>query len=140
MCSRASSPSAAAACSHPTRCRPRSGSCRRSRSPHPENWCDPLRNVIVTGASRGLGLAITDALAASGYRVLGIARSMSAELQALMTAAAQAGRGTVQFYAFDLLEIAAMPQLVTRLRQEVGALYGLVNNAGLGMAGVLAMM
>jgi len=99
-----------------------------------------LRNVIVTGASRGLGLAITDALAASGYRVLGIARSMSAELQALMTAAAQGGRGTVQFYAFDLLEIAAMPQLVTRLRQEVGPLYGLVNNAGLGTAGVLAMM
>jgi 3-oxoacyl-[acyl-carrier protein] reductase len=99
-----------------------------------------LRNVIVTGASRGLGLAITEALAASGYRVLGIARSMGAELQAVMTATAQAGRGAVQFYAFDLLEIAAMPQLVTRLRQEVGALYGLVNNAGLGMAGVLAMM
>jgi 3-oxoacyl-[acyl-carrier protein] reductase len=99
-----------------------------------------LRNVIVSGASRGLGLAITEALAASGYRVLGIARSMSAELQAVMTAAAQAGRGAVQFHAFDLLELAAMPQLVTRLRQEVGPLYGLVNNAGLGTAGVLAMM
>ena len=99
-----------------------------------------MRNVIVTGASRGLGLAITEALAASGYRVLGIARSMGAELQAVMTEAAQAGRGAVQFYAFDLLEIAAMPQLVTRLRQEVGTLYGLVNNAGLGVAGVLAMM
>ena len=99
-----------------------------------------MRNVIVTGASRGLGLAITEALAASGYRVLGIARSMGAELQAVMTAAAQAGRGIVQFYAFDLLEIAAMPQLVSRLRREVGPLYGLVNNAGLGTAGVLAMM
>jgi NAD(P)-dependent dehydrogenase (short-subunit alcohol dehydrogenase family) len=56
-----------------------------------------LRNVIVTGASRGLGLAITEALAASGYRVLGVARSLSAELQAVMTAATQAGRGAVQF-------------------------------------------
>jgi len=99
-----------------------------------------LRNVIVTGASRGLGLAITAALAASGYRVLAIARSMGAELQAVMTAAGQAGRGAVQFHAFDLLEIAAMAQLVTRLRQEVGPLYGLVNNAGIGTAGVLAMM
>jgi 3-oxoacyl-[acyl-carrier protein] reductase len=99
-----------------------------------------LRNVIVTGASRGLGLAITEALAASGYRVLAIARSPSTELQALSTAAAQPGRGAVQFYPFDLLEIAAMPQLVSRLRREVGALYGLVNNAGLGTAGVLAMM
>jgi len=46
----------------------------------------------------------------------------------------------VQFYPFDLLEIAAMPQLVRHLRQEVGPLYGLVNNAGLGTAGLLAMM
>jgi 3-oxoacyl-[acyl-carrier protein] reductase len=99
-----------------------------------------LRNVIVTGASRGLGLAITEALTASGYCVLAIARSPSTELQALSTSAAQPGRGAVQFYPFDLLEIAAMPQLVTRLRREVGPLYGLVNNAGLGTPGLLAMM
>ena len=99
-----------------------------------------MRNVIVTGASRGLGLAITEALAASGYRVLAIARSPSTELQALSASAPQAGRGAVQFYPFDLLEIAAMPQLVSRLRREVGPLYGLVNNAGLGTAGLLAMM
>jgi 3-oxoacyl-[acyl-carrier protein] reductase len=99
-----------------------------------------LRNVIVTGASRGLGLAIAEALTASGYRVLAIARSSSAELQALCAAVVQGGRGAVQFYPFDLLESAAMPQLVSRLRKEVGPLYGLVNNAGLGTAGVLAMM
>lgn len=99
-----------------------------------------MRNVIVTGASRGLGLAITESLAASGYRVLAIARSSSGELQALCAAAAQDGRGAVQFYPFDLLQMSAMPQLVSRLRKEVGPLYGLVNNAGLGTAGVLAMM
>jgi len=99
-----------------------------------------LRNVIVTGASRGLGLAIAARLAASGYRVLAIARSESAELQALIAAAGQGGRGPVQFYPFDLLEIAAMAQFVRRLRREAGPLYGLVNNAGLGTAGVLAMM
>jgi 3-oxoacyl-[acyl-carrier protein] reductase len=99
-----------------------------------------LRNVIVTGASRGLGLAISEALAASGYRVLAIARSPSSELQALSAAAVQAGRGAVQFHPFDLKDTAAMPQLVSGLRREVGPLYGLVNNAGLGTAGVLAMM
>ena len=99
-----------------------------------------MRNVIVTGASRGLGLAISEALAASGYRVLAIARSPTEQLHALIAAAAQAGRGAVQFHPFDLLDTAAMPQLVSRLRQEVGPLYGLVNNAGLGTAGVLAMM
>jgi 3-oxoacyl-[acyl-carrier protein] reductase len=99
-----------------------------------------LRNVIVTGASRGLGLAISEALAAAGYRVLAIARSPTAELEKLTNAAAQAGHGAVQFHAFDLLETSAMAPLVSRLRQEAGPLYGLVNNAGLGTAGVLAMM
>jgi 3-oxoacyl-[acyl-carrier protein] reductase len=99
-----------------------------------------LRNVIVTGASRGLGLAIAETLAASGYRVLAIARSATEQLQALIAAAAQAGHGAVQFHPFDLLDTAAMPQRVSRLRQEVGPFYGLVNNAGLGTPGVLAMM
>jgi len=99
-----------------------------------------VRNVIVTGASRGIGLAIAGALAASGYRVLAIARSASPELQALAAAAAPAGAGAVQFYPFDLLEVSGMAQLVSRLRHEAGPIYGLVNNAGLGTAGVLAMM
>jgi len=99
-----------------------------------------VRNVIVTGASRGIGLAIAGALAASGYRVLAIARSASPELQALAATAAPAGAGAVQFYPFDLLEVSGMAQLVSRLRHEAGPIYGLVNNAGLGTAGVLAMM
>jgi 3-oxoacyl-[acyl-carrier protein] reductase len=99
-----------------------------------------LRNVIVTGASRGLGLAIAKALGVSGYRVLAVARSQTEELQALSAAVTQAGHGAVQFHPFDLLETGAMAQFVSRLRQEVGPLYGLVNNAGLGTAGVLAMM
>jgi len=99
-----------------------------------------VRSVIVTGASRGIGLAIAGALAASGYRVLAIARSASPELQALAATAAPAGAGAVQFYPFDLLEVSGMAQLVSRLRHEAGPIYGLVNNAGLGTAGVLAMM
>ena len=99
-----------------------------------------MRNVIVTGASRGLGLAIAEALAASGYQVLAVARSQTKELQALASAAAQGGRGAVQFHPFDLLETGAMAAFVSRLRQEAGPIYGLVNNAGLGAAGVLAMM
>jgi NAD(P)-dependent dehydrogenase (short-subunit alcohol dehydrogenase family) len=33
-----------------------------------------VRNVIVTGGSRGLGFAMTQVLAAAGYRAIAIAR------------------------------------------------------------------
>ena len=99
-----------------------------------------MRNVIVTGASRGLGLGIATALAASGYRVLAIARSESAALREAIAAAAQAGRGALEFRPFDLLETHALAQLVAGLRKDAGPLYGLVNNAGIGTPGVLAMM
>jgi 3-oxoacyl-[acyl-carrier protein] reductase len=99
-----------------------------------------LRNVIVTGASRGLGLAIASALAASGERVIAIARSHSSELGAAMSAAGQSGKGEIHFHAFDLLDTPAIAPLVSALRQQFGPLFGLVNNAGLGTSGVLAMM
>jgi 3-oxoacyl-[acyl-carrier protein] reductase len=99
-----------------------------------------LRNVIVTGASRGLGLAIASALTASGYRVLAVARSESEGLRELTAATARAGKGELQFHPFDLLQTAAMAQFVSALRKDVGPLYGLVNNAGIGTPGVLAMM
>ncbi len=94
-----------------------------------------MRNVIVTGASRGLGLAISRTLAAAGYQVIAVARKPG-ELQAL----APQGPGAIQFRACDLLETAALGGFVSGLRKEFGGFYGLVNNAGLGTSGVLAMM
>jgi 3-oxoacyl-[acyl-carrier protein] reductase len=99
-----------------------------------------LRNVLVTGASRGLGLAIAATLAAAGERVIAIARSETAELRAAMSAAAQARQGEIHFHAFDLLDTRAIPQLVSGVRKQFGPLFGLINNAGLGTSGVLAIM
>ena len=41
-----------------------------------------MRNVLVTGGSRGLGLGIAQRLAASGYRVLAVSRKTSDQLAA----------------------------------------------------------
>ena len=41
---------------------------------------------------------------------------------------------------FDLAEIDAIPAFVKGLRDEFGAIYGLVNNAGIGTEGLLATM
>jgi 3-oxoacyl-[acyl-carrier protein] reductase len=99
-----------------------------------------MRNVIVTGGSRGLGLGIARRLAASGYRVIAIARTQNAELTAAMAAAEAANPGSFHFVSFDLSSIESIPDLVSSLRKEFGAIYGLVNNAGISFDGVLALM
>ena len=95
-----------------------------------------MRNVIVTGGSRGLGLAISLRLVAGGYRVIAVARRESDELR---NAIAQ-NPGALTFVPFDLSQIDASPDFGLRLQKEFGAPYGLVNNAGLGTEGLLATM
>jgi 3-oxoacyl-[acyl-carrier protein] reductase len=99
-----------------------------------------MRSVIVTGGSRGLGLGIAARLAAGGYRVIAIARSETDGLRAAAAAVREAGRGALEFRAFDLTDSGAIPALVAGLQKDFAPLYGLVNNAGIGTSGVLALM
>ena len=98
------------------------------------------RNVLVTGASRGLGLGIAEMLAADGFSVHAVARRCSDELAALTARRQVAGAGPIRFEPFDLEEVDAIPELIRHLCAEHGPLYGLVNNAGIGTEGVLATM
>jgi 3-oxoacyl-[acyl-carrier protein] reductase len=99
-----------------------------------------MHNILVTGGSRGIGLAIAQRLAGSGYHVIAVARRESDELRAAIGAAKKEGRGQIHFRAFDLSEVDAIPAFVKSLRDEFGAIFGLVNNAGLGTEGLLATM
>ena len=98
-----------------------------------------MLNVIVTGGSRGLGLAMSRALAASGYRVIAVARTLTEELTVSREAAAR-GPGAIEFKACDLSQTARIAALVKEIRAQFGAPYGLVNNAGLGTSGLLSSM
>jgi 3-oxoacyl-[acyl-carrier protein] reductase len=98
------------------------------------------RNVLVTGGSRGLGLAIAMKLADAGYGVITVARRTSKEVAAAIADVERARQGTLQFVPFDLGNIEQIPDLVRKLRKDFGPLYGLVNNAALGTDGVLATM
>jgi 3-oxoacyl-[acyl-carrier protein] reductase len=98
-----------------------------------------MRNVIVTGGSRGLGLGIARKLMESGYRAIAIARSESAELADAMRESEGQGAGSLVFRAFDLAAIELIPEFVRDLRKEFGPIYGLVNNAGISVDGSLAM-
>jgi len=98
-----------------------------------------MRNVIVTGGSRGLGLAIARLLATEGYRVVAVARRNNEELAAAMEDSNSRNPGSLHFVSFDLAETSGIGALVRTLRKDFGPIYGLVNNAGISIEGVLSL-
>ena len=98
-----------------------------------------MRNIVVTGGSRGLGLGIACRLASSGYRVIAVARKSTKEVEAAI-AARRAEAGELHFVPFDLSDIKGIPGLVQKIRKQFGPIYGLINNAAVGTDGALALM
>jgi NAD(P)-dependent dehydrogenase (short-subunit alcohol dehydrogenase family) len=81
------------------------------------------RVAIVTGASKGIGAAVTRTLLDEGARVVGVSRKPGGELDAL------AGPNLLHVPA-DLMDADAPAQVVARAVEEFGRLDVLVNNAG----------
>lgn len=80
------------------------------------------KTALVTGASRGIGLAVARTLAAEGVRVVGAARTVTPELE-------KAAAATV---AVDLSTREGATQVVERAVEAVGGIDFLVNNVGAG--------
>jgi 3-oxoacyl-[acyl-carrier protein] reductase len=99
-----------------------------------------MRNILVTGGSRGLGLGIAQQLASAGYRVIALARKLNKNLAAAIEGVTRSKQGELYFVPFDLSEIEAIPALIKKIRKDFGPIYGLVNNAAIGTDGVLALM
>jgi NAD(P)-dependent dehydrogenase (short-subunit alcohol dehydrogenase family) len=88
------------------------------------------RVALVTGAGRGIGRAIAEALAAEGAAVALAARSVS-ELDEAVTAIKAKG-GKAQAFAVDLFDRAKTLELPRRVSDALGPIDILVNNAGIG--------
>ena len=99
-----------------------------------------MRNVIVTGGSRGLGLGIARRLVENGFRVIAVARKESSELTSAIQEAEHANPASFHFAPYDLAEIEGIADFVRKLRKDFGPIYGLVNNAGISAEGALALM
>ena len=99
-----------------------------------------MRRVVVTGGSRGLGLGVVRRLICEGYSVIAVARTTNEQLASTIEHAERTRPGSLHFEAFDLGDVHEIPNLVRKLRQNFGPIYGLVNNAALGTDGALAIM
>jgi len=92
--------------------------------------------VLVTGASRGIGAAIADTLAAQGATVIGTATSDSGAAKIGERLSAHGGHGRV----LDVSQPGAIEALVESIASEFGAISILVNNAGITRDNLLMRM
>lgn len=95
------------------------------------------RTVLVTGGTRGLGLAIAERLSRDGYRVVATGRHLSANLDAL-TRDAKTWDGEIVYRPLELANRESLHDFVTSIQRTYGGLYGLINNAAVAHEGVLA--
>ena len=76
-----------------------------------------MHSVIVTGASRGLGLGIARRLAGAGYRVIAVSRKETSQLASAMQEADPDSPGSIHFVAFDLAKIEGFADLVKNVAE-----------------------
>src|SRR5688572_11947299 len=94
------------------------------------------RSVVVTGASRGLGLASAAHLYAKGWRVVGAMRSPDAGLERLRAATGAApGDPRLLGVRLDLEDAASIAAAAKAIEEVVGAPDVLVHNAGIAAVG-----
>jgi len=87
------------------------------------------RNIIMTGAGRGLGRAMTEALTEAGANV--VAAAHIADDFPELEAACAGNSGHIHCVTADITKSADCDRIVSEALSAFGAIHGLVNNAGL---------
>jgi gluconate 5-dehydrogenase len=94
------------------------------------------RTALITGASKGIGFSLAQALGAAGARVVLNARDETKLREA--QAALRAQGVAAETAAFDVTDPTAVDAGIARIEQDIGAIDILVNNAGMQHRGPFA--
>ena len=99
---------------------------------------DKLKVALVTGASRGIGRAIAEALAGAGFAVIGTATSSAGaeQITARFVERNFVGQGMV----LNVNDVASISFLLKEVEENFGAPTVLVNNAGITKDNILLRM
>lgn len=94
-----------------------------------------MDTVLVTGGTRGLGLAICQRLVQVGFQVVAVGRTRTDSCKTWL-----ASSDLAHFEAYDFCNTADIHAFSQSMIQKYGRFYGLVNNAATGIDGVLATL
>ncbi|WP_420549586.1 SDR family NAD(P)-dependent oxidoreductase [Curvivirga sp.] len=89
------------------------------------------RNVIVTGATSGVGLALIPLLKEKGYQPILTGRNAEKVQN-------YAAEQQVPGYVLDVSDTGSIPSVIEEIEKENGPIFGLINNAGIWLEGEFA--
>jgi 3-oxoacyl-[acyl-carrier protein] reductase len=113
--------------------RAKSARCRTSC------WAIALKQVLITGASRGIGAAIALEMGTAGYRVWLHYRARTQEARDVAAGILRAGGPEPHLVAFDLADRQAAESATQKLLEEMGTPEAVVFNAGITANALFAL-
>ena len=88
------------------------------------------KNIIITGATDGIGLAAAKSIAKKGYHVSLVGRNPDKGKKALEAIIEYSGNENLDFFECDLSLVANVKDLADRIKQKHSKIDVLLNNAG----------
>ena len=88
------------------------------------------KNIIITGATDGIGLAAAKSIAKKGYHVSLVGRNSEKGKKALEVIIKHSGNENLDFFECDLSLVANVKDLADRIKQKHSKIDVLLNNAG----------
>ena len=88
------------------------------------------KNIIITGATDGIGLAAAKSIAKKGYHVSLVGRNPDKGKKALETVVEHSGNENLDFFECDLSLVSNVKDLADRIKQKHSKIDVLLNNAG----------